>query len=105
MSALAGWWGTDSNQTTEQLRHNIENPIGIARIPVGVAGPLIFNGQSVQDRIVVPMATTEALIVASATRGATAMNMAGGVHTYTGIYTYMQCSSKTFEAQCGFDIY
>jgi hydroxymethylglutaryl-CoA reductase (NADPH) len=46
-------------------------------IPVGVAGPLVIDGQS----YFIPMATTEGVLVASASRGAKAINCGGGAVT------------------------
>lgn len=54
-----------------------ENVIGYMPLPVGIAGPLIIDGQSYH----IPMATTEGCLVASALRGCKAMNAGGGVTT------------------------
>ena len=65
----------------EKLTGNIENMIGSVEIPVGLAGPLWFKGQAVKEFIYAPFATTEGALVASATRGATAISRSGGVTT------------------------
>jgi hydroxymethylglutaryl-CoA reductase (NADPH) len=64
-----------------RLRGNIENLVASVEIPVGLAGPLLFDGSSVQGQITAPLATTEGALVASATRGARAITRGGGVRT------------------------
>ena len=65
----------------DALTGNIENLVGSVEIPVGLAGPLWFNGENVRGHIYAPLATTEGALVASCTRGATALTRAGGVTT------------------------
>ena len=62
----------------ERYRHNIENFIGTVKIPVGVAGPLRVNGVFAKGDFFVPLATSEAALVASYCRGAVLISMAGG---------------------------
>ncbi len=72
---------TEFNLKAERLTSNIENLIGSVAVPVGIAGPLQFWGEEVEGPIYAPMATTEGALVASATRGATAITRSGGVST------------------------
>ena len=58
---------------------NIENFVGVAQVPVGLAGPLRVNGEHAQGDFYVPMATTEGTLVASYSRGMRLLSEAGGV--------------------------
>jgi len=63
------------------LPGNIENFVGAAQVPIGVAGPLLVNGEHAQGEFYVPMATTEGTVVASYNRGMKLLHAAGGVTT------------------------
>lgn len=62
----------------EWYARNIENFIGTVRVPVGLAGPLRVNGVHALGDFYVPLATTEAALVASYSRGAQLVTEAGG---------------------------
>src|SRR5712692_6584216 len=66
---------------SEEMRGNIENPIGAAQMPLGVAGPLRIKGGHAKGVFYVPMATTEGALVRSYERGMAALTRAGGVTT------------------------
>jgi hydroxymethylglutaryl-CoA reductase (NADPH) len=61
------------------LPGNIENFIGAAQVPIGLAGPLRVNGEHAQGDFYVPMATTEGTLVASYNRGMRLIAECGGV--------------------------
>jgi hydroxymethylglutaryl-CoA reductase (NADPH) len=64
-------------QRDRYARH-IENFIGTVKVPVGLAGPLRVNGAHARGDFYVPLATTEAALVASYSRGAQLVTEAGG---------------------------
>lgn len=63
----------------DKLKGNIEHFIGVAQVPIGIAGPLTIDGEHAKGDFVVPMATTEGTLVASYNRGMKLLNMSGGV--------------------------
>jgi hydroxymethylglutaryl-CoA reductase (NADPH) len=81
-------------QTGKELKHtgqfsfdpsmlpgNIENFIGVTQVPIGVAGPLLVNGEYARGEFYIPLATTEGTLVASYNRGMKLLREAGGVTT------------------------
>jgi len=71
------------------LPGNIENFIGVAQVPIGLAGPLRINGEHAQGDFYVPLATTEGTLVASYSRGMRVLSECGGV-TATVVKRSMQ---------------
>ncbi len=82
------------DQTGKDLKHlarysldpstlpgNIEHFIGVAQVPIGVAGPLLVNGEYAQGEFYIPLATTEGTLVASYNRGMKLLRESGGVTT------------------------
>jgi hydroxymethylglutaryl-CoA reductase (NADPH) len=70
--------GHHSLDVQRASHRNCENFIGVAQIPMGVVGPLRVRGRSVDGDVYVPLATTEAALVASTNRGCAAIREAGG---------------------------
>ncbi|KEG08559.1 3-hydroxy-3-methylglutaryl-CoA reductase [Trypanosoma grayi] len=56
---------------------NCENIIGYVPVPLGIAGPILIDGQ----KYPIPMATTEGALVASTHRGARVISQCGGCKT------------------------
>jgi hydroxymethylglutaryl-CoA reductase (NADPH) len=78
-------------QTGKELKHagqysfdpsmlpgNIEHFIGVAQVPIGVAGPLRVNGEYARGEFYIPLATTEGTLVASYNRGMKLLRESGG---------------------------
>ena len=63
------------------LAGNIENFVGVAQLPIGIAGPLLVDGEHARGEFYVPLATTEGTLVASYNRGMKLLHAAGGVRT------------------------
>lgn len=63
------------------LPGNIESFLGVAQVPIGLAGPLLVNGEHAQGEFYVPLATTEGTLVASYSRGMKLCRDAGGITT------------------------
>ena len=61
------------------LQGNCEHFVGVAQVPVGLAGPLLVNGEHAQGEFLIPLATTEGTLVASYNRGMQVLNLCGGV--------------------------
>ena len=70
-----------SIEQAQAYTRNIENYVGTMRIPLGVAGPLRVNGLFAGGDYIIPLATTEAALVASYHRGSLLLSAAGGCRT------------------------
>lgn len=57
---------------------NIEHFVGVAQVPLGIAGPLRINGEHAQGEFLIPLATAEGTLVASYNRGMKVLNLSGG---------------------------
>lgn len=76
---------------------NCENMIGVAQVPLGIAGPLKVKGSSFENDFFIPIATTEGALVASVSRGAKAMTLSGGANSYA--YRVGQTRGPVFEVK------
>jgi hydroxymethylglutaryl-CoA reductase (NADPH) len=77
------------------LPGNIENFVGVAQVPIGLAGPLRINGEHAKGDFYVPLATTEGTLVASYSRGMRVLTECGGVTT-TVVKSSMQRAPAFF---------
>lgn len=68
----------DSVARAPLWQRNIENFVGTVKLPVGIAGPLRMNGVFAHGDFRLPLATTEAALVASFDRGSAVITAAGG---------------------------
>ncbi len=71
----------DSQFDVTSAKRNVENYIGTVRIPIGLSGPILVNGQHAKGLFYVPMATTEGTLIDGYTRGMIAVTEAGGAKT------------------------
>ncbi|PSQ58911.1 MAG: hydroxymethylglutaryl-CoA reductase (NADPH) [Halobacteriales archaeon SW_9_67_25] len=62
----------------EDVDANVENLLGAAQVPMGVAGPVTVGGSAADGQYYLPLATTEGALVASVNRGLSAIRAAGG---------------------------
>jgi hydroxymethylglutaryl-CoA reductase (NADPH) len=62
-----------------EARGNVENLVGFAQVPLGLAGPLLVDTSAGVRDVYLPLATTEGAMVASYSRGAKALRTGGAV--------------------------
>jgi hydroxymethylglutaryl-CoA reductase (NADPH) len=60
---------------------NCENFMGMIQMPVGLAGPVLINGEHAEGEFYAPLATTEGTLIASYNRGMRAIPQSGGITT------------------------
>lgn len=78
-------WIAKDPYPADAVKNNIENYIGTAKVPIGLAGPLLIHGDHADGEFYVPLATTEGSLVASYNRGMRVIGESGG------------CRIKVFE--------
>jgi len=79
-------------------RGNVEHFTGVAQVPVGIAGPLLVDGEHARGDFYVPLATAEGTLVASYNRGMKLLREAGGVKTTVMDDAMQRAPSFVFES-------
>jgi hydroxymethylglutaryl-CoA reductase (NADPH) len=85
----------------ETVRGNVEHFTGVAQVPIGIAGPLLVNGEHAQGEFYVPLATAEGTLVASYNRGMKLVRAAGGVTTTVMDDAMQRAPAFLFESARG----
>lgn len=66
---------------TEYFKGNIENPLGIIQVPLGIAGPMSVKGEYAKGDFYIPLATTEGALVLTYDLGMRLFRMTGPIET------------------------
>jgi hydroxymethylglutaryl-CoA reductase (NADPH) len=74
-----GRYSIDPNKV---MGRSIENMIGVVQMPLGIAGPVKLNGEHAEGLFHIPLATTEGALVASVSRGCSAITKSGGAKSF-----------------------
>jgi hydroxymethylglutaryl-CoA reductase (NADPH) len=80
------------------LPGNVENFVGVAQVPIGLAGPVLVDGEHAQGEFYVPLATAEGTLVASYNRGMKLLRECGGVKTTVLDDAMQRAPSFIFES-------
>jgi len=90
INARREWYAELTNTSLKHLAYfsedpadfkgKIESPIGVAHVPLGIAGPLKINGEHARGIFFVPMATTEGALITSYSWGANIVTRSGGAN-------------------------
>lgn len=67
--------------STESLKGNIENPLGISQIPISLVGPLLIDGKNAKGDFFIPLSTTEGALSLTYDLGARLLRMSGPIKT------------------------
>eukprot|EP00026_Physarum_polycephalum_P008530 Phypoly_transcript_08618.p1 GENE.Phypoly_transcript_08618~~Phypoly_transcript_08618.p1 ORF type:complete len:332 (+),score=21.32 Phypoly_transcript_08618:86-1081(+) len=70
---------TEEQDARKVYSKNIENFVGTVKVPLGVVGPLKVKTSLLTREYYIPLATTEAALLASIGRGCKTLSLAGGV--------------------------
>ena len=76
---------------------NVENFIGTAQVPLGIAGPLTMVGEHAVGDFYIPMATSEGTLVASYSRGMRVISECGGVRSTVSKHSMQRAPVFLFD--------
>jgi hydroxymethylglutaryl-CoA reductase (NADPH) len=82
-------------------RGKVENLVGFAQVPLGVAGPLVVDTSAGRREVLVPMATTEGAMVASYSRGMRLLAEGGGAWARVVRSALSQCPMLVYRDAAG----
>lgn len=82
---------------SEKASKNVENMIGAVQVPLGYAGPVSVKGDHAKGDFLIPLATTEGALIASISRGMSAINAGGGANVK--IYQDMMTRAPVFRVK------
>jgi len=95
VEAVLDSWTT---KNLEEFQGNIENCIGTVKLPVGIAGPLRVNGLFASGDYSIPLATSEAALVASYHRGSSLITACGGCSAIIQFQSVSRAPAFTFKS-------
>ena len=81
----------------DTLKGNIEQYIGMTKIPTGIIGPILVQGKYAKGDFYVPMATSEGALISSYNRGAKATRESGGVVSICLLEAIQRAPSFKFQ--------
>lgn len=83
------------------LPGNVENFLGVAQVPIGLAGPVSIDGEHAKGEFYVPMATAEGTLVASYNRGMKLLRECGPIKVTVMDDAMQRAPSFIFESARG----
>lgn len=98
------WSGASLHHTSSYsfdpgvLAGNVENFLGVAQVPIGLAGPILIDGEHAKGEFYVPMATAEGTLVASYNRGMKLLRECGPIRVTVMDDAMQRAPSFTFES-------
>ena len=82
----------------EEIVRNIESSIGSVEIPLGLAGPLLWRCDGLEETVFAPAGTLEGALLASMNRGAKAVSLGGGFRARVLHQQMLRCPMFIFQS-------